>query len=299
MTRHMFISTHNHWFSRLALLSSLIVLFWILLGTYTQLLATDHVIKTWTELFQAYLIHSISVLAIFLTITACYLHRELGFKPFVICLGLLALAISQYFINQWTNYLPLAINTAFTQTLVKLCMLSLFWWISIITGPRDNVLMNENDKKYRFWTWLGFLLLFSQMLLSIWLITSHMDLVCADFPYCNGQLFPELDFHALITSPLNHAGLLTLQMLYRICTMVTTLYLTIFSIVFMHNRALGEMGMLIFLFMLTQIMLGVASWILQKSFWVSFGQNTISVFVLLAMISLLIELYRKYISSYR
>lgn len=298
MTRHMFISAHNHWFSRLALLSSLIILSKILLWTYTQLLATDNPIKTWAELLQTYLITGTTVLALFLTCAAGYLHRELSYKPFVICLGLLSLAISQYFVNQWSSYLYLATNTAFAQTLIELCMLSLFWWISAITGPRDYVLANENDKKYRLWAWLGLLLLFSQMLLSIWLMTSHVGSVCTDFPYCNGQLFPALDFHALTALPLSHTGLITLHMLYRICTMVTTIYLTIFSISFIYNRALGEMGILIFLFMLTQIILGIIGWVLQKSLWVSFGHNIVSVFVLLAIISLLIELYRKFITSY-
>jgi heme A synthase len=167
----------------------------------------------------------------------------------------------------------------------------------VITGPRDNSLVNENNQKYRLWTWLGFLLLFLQMLLGAWLTTSYSELVCADFPYCNGQLFPALDFHALIILPLTDSGLITLHMLNRICTIVTTIYLTILSISFIYNRALGELGILIFLFMLTQIILGITEWILQKSFWVSFGHSIVSVFVLLAIISLLIALYRKYITS--
>ncbi len=250
MTRHMFISAHNHWFSRLALLSSLIVLSGILLGSYTQLIAA--------ELFQTYFVHSISILILFLTAAAIYLHRELGYKPFVICLGLLLLAISQHFTNQWSS--------AFAQTLIKLCMLSLFWWVSAITGPRDAVLIREKDKKYRLWAWLGLLLLCSQMLLGAW-ITSHN-------------------------------GLITLHILYRIGTIVTTAYLSIFSIVFIYNRALGEIGMLILLFMLTQIILGILGLVLQQPFWISFGHTIVSVFVLLAIISLLIALYRKYLNAY-
>lgn len=299
MNRHMFISTHNHWFSRLTLLSSLIVLCWALLGIYTEVLPANNLIHTWTELLQTYLTNSVSILSLFLTAAAWYLHRELGYKPFTICLGLLLLAISQYFAISLTLYLHLAISMAFTQTLIKLSMVSLLWWLCIITGPRDNTIVHANDKKYILWTWLGFVLLFLQILLSIWLTTSHMDLVCTDFPYCNGQLLPALDFHALITSPLNHAGLITLQILYRICTIVTTLYLTIFSMFFMYTRTLREMGILLFLFMLTQTMLGIIGWILQTSLWISFGHNIISMFVLLAIISLLIELYRKYMTSYR
>jgi cytochrome c oxidase assembly protein subunit 15 len=294
----MFISTHNYWFSRVALLSSIFVLSGIVLGTYTQLLPADNFLKIRVDSFQIYIIHSISLLILFLTAAALYLHRELSYKPFVISLGLLLLAASQYYVDQLSSYLHLATNTVFTEMLIKLCMLSLFWWITVITGPLDHALVNENNKKYRLWAWLGFLLLFSQMLLSVWLSTSHADLVCTDFPYCNGQLFPELDFYALTTLPLTDAGLITLHMLYRICTIVTTLYLTIFSISFIFNRALGEMGILIFLFMLTQITLGIIEWILQKSFWVSFSHSIVSVFALLAIISLLIALYRKYITSY-
>lgn len=293
----MFISTHNYWFSRVALLSSLFILAGIVLGTYTQLLPTDNILKIRVDSFQTYIMHSISLLILFIAASAVYLHRELSYKPFAISLGLVLLAVSQYYVDTLSSYLHLATNNIFTETLIKLCMLSLFWWITVITGPRDNSLVNENNQKYRLWTWLGFLLLFSQMLLGVWLTTSHSELVCADFPYCNGQLFPELDFHALTILPLTDSGLITLHMLYRICTIVTTIYLTILSILFIYNRALGEMGILIFLFMLTQIILGITEWILQKSFWVSFGHSIISVLVLLAIISLLIALYRKYITS--
>jgi cytochrome c oxidase assembly protein subunit 15 len=158
--------------------------------------------------------------------------------------------------------------------------------------------MKENNKKYRLWAWLGLLLLFSQMLLSFWLTTSHFDPVCTDFPYCNGQILPELDFHALLVLPLSHSGLITLHILYRIGTIVTTAYLTIFSIVFIYNRSLGEIGMLILLFMLTQITLGIIGLMLEKSFWISFGHSIVSVFVLLAIISLLIALHRKYLATY-
>lgn len=298
MNRHMFISTHNHWFSRLALLSSLIVLFSILLENYTQLMDGDSSIKARAELFQPYVIHSLSLLILFLTAAAMYLHRELSYKPFMICIGLVLLAISQYFVNQWSSYLHLATNTAFAEMLIKLGMLSLFWWVTAITGPRDDVLMKENAKKYRLWAWLGLLLLFSQIVLSVWLTTSHLGPVCTDFPYCNGQILPELDFPALLVLPLSHSGLITLHMLYRICTIMTTAYLTMFGIVFIYHRTLGEMGMLILLFMLVQISLGITEFVLQKSFWTSFGHSIVSVFVLLTIISLLIALYRKYLASY-
>ncbi len=295
----MFISTHNHWFSRLALLSTLIVLTEILLGTYTQLLATDNLISKWNELLKPYLTHSITIITIFLTGAAWFLHRELSYKPFIICLCLLMLAASQYFANQWSSFLHLTTNPAFTQTLISLGILSLFWWISSITGPSDPTFNRENDKNFRLWAWLGLLLLLLQLSLSVWVRTSHANVVCTDFPYCNGQLLPELNFHALTLSPLSHDGLITLYTLHRICTLVTTLYLTLFSLSFIFNRALGEMGMLIFLFMLAQMTLGIIGWFLQQpSLWLTFGHNIVSILLLLTIISLLIELYRKYIASY-
>lgn len=298
MNKHMFISTHNYWFSRLTLLASLVVLSGILLGMYTQLLAADNPAKKWTELLQPYFTSSTIAITFFLTGAAWYLHRELNYKPFVICLGLLILAISQYFIEQWSNLLHLASNTALAQTLVSLFILSLFWWVSSITGPRDYILVNENDKKYRLWSWLGFLLLFSQMLLSSWVTTNHADHICVDFPYCNGQLLPKLDFYTLWVSPLNQDGLVTLHMLHRISTIVTTIYLTIFSLLVLFNRTLGEMGILIFLLMFAQIILGMIGLIWQELFWIIFAHDIISALLLLTMISLLIELYRKHIGSY-
>lgn len=298
MTRHMFISTHNHWFSRLALLASLIVLSGILLGTYAQLLATDNPTKQWTELFQPYLASGTAVLTLFLTGAAWYLHRELSYKPFVICLGLLILAIGQYFAGQWSSLLNLTINSTLAQTLISLFILSLFWWVSSITGPRDHALTHESDTKYRLWAWLGLLLLFSQMLLSAWATLSHANLVCMDFPYCNGQLFPPLDFRALTVSPLSQDALVTLHTLHQISAMMTTIYLTFFSMLVLFNRALGEMGILIFLFMIGQIILSIVDIIWQKPWWVILGHDIISALLLLAMISLLIDLYRKHVGSY-
>lgn len=299
MTRHMFISTHNYWFSRLALLSSLIVLAGLLLAIYTQLLPAESSINSWAELYQSYLMHGTTFITLFLTGAAWYLHRELSYKPFFICLSLLGLTICQYFTNQWTGFLHLATNPAFTQIFINLCMLGLYWWIKLITGPHDHTFIHENDRKYRLWAWIGFLLLFSQLFLSIWQTTSHANQICTDFPYCNGQLLPELHFQALISSPLDQDGLMTLYMLHRLCMLVTTIYLTLFSISFIFNRALGEMAILIFFFMSAQIMLGIIGWVLQTSTWVTFGHNMVSMLLLLTIISLLIELYRKYMASYQ
>lgn len=288
MTRHMFISMPHRWFSRLALLLSFAVLSGICIESYTQLFSIDTPLKTWNTSFQSYLIKGTGIIILFLTASSIYLHRELSAKPFFICLGLLMLITSQYF----------EMNTTFIQTLVNLLILSFLWWLSIITGPRNAIIMNENDKKYRPWAWLGLLLLFSQLLFNTWLTASHAKLACADFHECYDQLLTLPNFHALTSLPLNQDGLVTLNILYRLGMLFTTVYLTIFSVCFIFNRALGEVGILLSFFMLPQIILGVLGWTSQTVFWISLGQQIVSALLLLTIISLLITLYRSYRISY-
>lgn len=300
MTRNMFISTHNHWFSRFALLASVIVLVEISLGTYYQLLPTNDTLKISIASIQSYLFYSISVITLFSTIITWYLQRELTIKPFFISLILLLLIAIQYFAPSWAKILLFIDHLILIQTIINLGMLALFWSMKSITSSSDHTFINESDKKYRLWLCLGLLLLFLQIVFTAWATVNHVDNVCNNLFSCSNQFISAiLNFHALGTYPLNQEALITLYFIANTIMLMTMIYLLILSISVTFSRMLGEKGILLFFVIIAEMSTAMTEILWHKSFWLSFSRDILFSFVVLVMTSLLIDLFKRPAGAYR
>lgn len=277
MTRHMFISTQNYWFSRLASLTSVMVLAIILAGTYIRISNPNNQLSEWLELIQPYLTGILGIVIIFLTGSAWYLRNKFSYKPFIICLALVMLALGDGFINRWTSKFDLKLNDTLPHLLINLVMLSLTWWISSITRPNVYSLDSDNNTRYRLWAWLGLLFIFTQIVLGAWVSTSGAEFVCTDFPYCNGQLFPHFDWSVLWLSQLDNNALITIHMMHRFGGIITGIYICILSILLIFNRQLCEMGFLLFLLLISQMILAIVNIVWLKPLWAVISHDIVAI----------------------
>lgn len=293
MTKNMFISSKNYWFSRLATLTSLLTLTLVMFENYTRLV-TIIPPQTWLENTKLYLTFSIGVLIFFLTCSAWLLRKQLSIRPFLVCLVLVLLAVSEVFIDAWAFTLHISINNRLVHLFISLLMLSFLWWLGSITRPHSYSFSTEEGyKKFRLATWLGMLFVCLQIALGAWAAINHAEQVCRDFPLCNGQWMPPFEWNTLWTSQLSNEALITLHMLHRLGMAVTAIYISIFSLLLIFNRQLCEMGFtILFLLCLEVILNGLnIAWIQLP--WISLTQDAVALLLLLTLISLLISLYRK------
>ncbi len=238
MSKHLFISKKNRWFYRLAILTSLLALSFIVVETNAI---------EWRIPYQHSMEIAILSLIGLLSVGACLLHQALRLKPLMICVGVIGLAASEYFLDSWLLRLQMTQYGTDIHLFILISILCLLWWLSAITRPHSYSVAKTDYKKFRFWTWLGLIAIFSQILIG------------------GGSM----------------------------SNLLTTTYLSLFSLILIFNRQLFANGLAILFIVSSEMILVILNYLWGKALWLTVSQTTLLLCLLLTLISLLIHLYRK------
>jgi heme a synthase len=332
LSKLLFISSRNRWFYRLASLACLLTFALIVLGTYSRMIGADSACPDWPRCFgmltaphtptqlqtaakafpgvtvqadktavevaHRYLIAAVIALTLLLTFAAPFFQRQFSLYPFLICLALWPLTVWEVFLCMLSvtqQHQPIIF---FAHFLTGLAMLCLLWWLARITSPNAFQMTHSSTHKMRFWAWLGFFLLLTQIIFAGWVEMNYGNSICKTFPFCNGELFPTLNKHLwlVLTSPTmkpDADSLTAIYLLQRLSVLLTAIYLGVLCLFLFFNSYLSRSGFLIFILVITQVTLEILNVTWQHPLSVAVSYNAVTLLLLLAVISLLINLYRR------
>jgi cytochrome c oxidase assembly protein subunit 15 len=167
--------------------------------------------KAWIEMIHRYLAMGIGVAIITLVITAWVQSRRArrrgqggmlarAYAPALPTVLLLWVCVQGAF-GAWTVTMKLQPVIVTLHLLFGMTLLALTVWLG---GREDNVLKPPAQivnaaqlpslRRLRPWAWLSGIVLLVQLALGAWVSTNYATLACNDFPLCNGQLVPAMDF---------------------------------------------------------------------------------------------------------
>lgn len=144
--------------------------------------------KAWIEMIHRYLAMTVGVLIIALTLLAWFKRRELKLSPWP-ATALLILVCVQGAFGAWTVTLKLQPVIVTLHLLLGLSLLGALAWLA--ARSQTNV---SSAPEFTPYIALGLLLLTLQIALGGWVSTNYAVLACTDFPLCNGQWVPPMDF---------------------------------------------------------------------------------------------------------
>tara|TARA_Y100000994_G_C15503439_1_gene364511 strand:- start:151 stop:711 length:561 start_codon:yes stop_codon:yes gene_type:complete len=145
---------------------------------------------------------------------------------------------------------------------------------------RKKWLFSDNSKKLIS---VGMFLVTVQIFLGAWTSTNYASYSCTDFPLCQGQLMPEVDFEEgfnffqsigpnYLGGQLDHEARLAIHMTHRIGALIVSAYLIFLAYHFVVNRknqiAFGILGILTL-----QVLLGISNIIFALPLLVAVGHN--------------------------
>lgn len=150
--------------------------------------------KAWREMIHRYFAGALGLM-IFAIAAAAWANRHDPAQPVRLPLALAGIIVAQALLGMWTVTLLLKPFIVTLHLLGGLTTLGLLFWLTLgvfrpgPAGPRMRA-----PRRLRTLALAGLVLLGVQITLGGWTSTNYAALACPDFPTCQTQWWPEMDF---------------------------------------------------------------------------------------------------------
>lgn len=256
-------------------------------GCYGRLIAPPEE-KAWIEMIHRYVA---STLGLFIVILAFWRFN-------LISLFLVALVVFQGMLGMWTVTLGLYPVIVMGHLLGGFALLATLWLYYLTLSYQAPIKI----PRIKAWAWLGLTITTIQVALGGWTSANYAALVCADFPSCQGNIWPAMDVLTAfdLTAagifdspgvPLENTARVTIQMAHRIGAACTLIVLGILSIKLISQKF--KLGSLMLGLLLVQIGLGITNVLAALPLPISLMHNLVSALLLLTIVTTLYRSYAK------
>lgn len=153
------------------------------------------VAKAWIEMIHRYLAMSVGFLIMLQMGIAWWQRKIRPFSPWL-ATSLFVLVGIQGAFGKWTVTMKLQPIIVTIHLILALIILSMLAWAWQRESSRSET--NYSRPLYKLLP-IAFIILLIQVALGGWVSTNYAALACHDYPLCNGELVPQLDFeHAYV-----------------------------------------------------------------------------------------------------
>ncbi len=149
--------------------------------------------KAWKEVLHRYLAGVLGLL-IFACAALAAVNRRAPRQPVALPLALAVLVVFQAILGMWTVTLLLKPAIVTAHLLLGLATLALLWQLALPAGINSTGNALRNRQRWRRLALAGVGVLVVQIALGGWTASNYAALACADFPACQQQWWPPMDF---------------------------------------------------------------------------------------------------------
>jgi len=258
--------------------------------------------KAWIEMMHRYLAGTLGLLMLAIAIYAWRKRAELRQSP-ALPLFLAGLVVLQALLGMWTVTMLLKPVVVSLHLLGGMATLALLCWLALLQYAAPQSVNAGKMRKLKFWGWFGFLLLVMQIALGGWVSANYAALACSDFPLCNGNWVPEMDFargfHFLrelgMTAegePLSKPVLTAIHWAHRLGALIVFCYLALLAIAVVRTQGLQKYGVLLLIVLCVQVVLGIGNVLLSLPLALAVAHNAAAALLLIAMVVLNFKINR-------
>lgn len=255
--------------------------------------------KAWPEMIHRYAAATLVLLS-FAAIVLIIYNYKLPQQPIWIATSLLFLLFFQGLLGKWTVTLQLHPLVVMSHLLGGLALLSLIWILILRLSRLFKSSYSIREEKLRPWATLGLLLIIIQITLGGWTSANYAAFVCPDFPLCQGQWWPNMNFseafHLWLNTHINYeGGILSpmartgIQMSHRIMAIITSIYLGLVAYKLFNrtkNNFMRSIALLLALLLVMQISLGILNVVWLLPLPIAMAHNAVAALLLLTLVTL-------------
>ena len=251
--------------------------------------------RAWKEMFHRYLAGTLGLLIVAIAVIAWRKRREIGRAP-TLAAGLVVLVGFQAALGMWTVTLLLKPAIVTLHLLGGMATLALTVWLALREldprAPPPAV-----SRSLRTWAGIALAVVVAQIALGGWVSANYAALACPDFPTCQGEWVPRMDFgnafHVLrelgVTAagaPLTQEALNAIQWSHRAGALVTLIVVGGLAARALREPALRVVACVIIALLAIQVGLGVANVLLRLPLVLAAAHNAVAALLLAAVVVL-------------
>ncbi|MEJ2059453.1 MAG: COX15/CtaA family protein [Gammaproteobacteria bacterium] len=254
--------------------------------------------KAWKEMVHRYFAGTLGLIIaalLFISLTLRRVNAAGRYLP----MALVVLVIFQALLGMWTVTLLLKPLIVMGHLLGGFATLALLWWL-FLSQRFPDLRASLRAVRMRTWVLLGLVILIAQIALGGWTSSNYAALACTDFPTCQGQWWPHMDFrdafvlwrgiginyeYGVLTNPARTA----IHVTHRIGALITITYLALLAlrcVIFTRGWTFVA-GWAVLVLVITQFSLGVSNVVFHLPLPVAVAHNGTAALLLLSVLALL------------
>ena len=259
--------------------------------------------KAWIEMIHRYVAGALGLLVLGIAIAA-WRRRHRG-VPWALPAVLVGLIVFQSVLGMWTVTMLLKPAIVTAHLAGGLLTLALLAWLTLAHAPR--LPRMEVSRGTRQLGVIALVVLCAQILLGGWTSTNYAALACTDFPTCQGQWWPEMDFqegfrvwrglgvdyeHGVLDSP----AMTAVHKAHRLGGIAALVVIGAFALACLRRRqdaAVKLAGGLVLGLLLVQLGLGIGNVVFHLPLWMATAHNGGAALLLVAVLGALYGMSRR------
>ena len=218
---------------------------------------------------------------------------------------LLALVILQGLLGMWTVTLKLNPIVVLMHLLGGITIMALLWWLILQTQFQP---LHWKPMRYSsLGAKIVVCVVVIQILLGGWTSANYAALACTDFPTCQQQLWPSMDFGAALPSHsleainyeygiLDSAARVAIHMLHRLGALLVLITLLTFFYFLLRQNPPPQLILTLSIstaLLFIQIALGISNVLLSLPIAIATAHNGVAVLLLLSLLTILYQISRR------
>lgn len=261
--------------------------------------------KAWKEMVHRYAAGTLGLLVLALWIMALR-HRKESAYLLKLTTVLAIVIVFQALLGMWTVTLQLKPVIVMGHLLGGFTTLGLLWWLLLATQQGVQATERRTINGAVLATMVGLLILVFQIALGGWTSSNYAAMACPDFPRCQTQWLPPMDFKegfvlwrglginyefGVLESPARTA----IHFTHRIGAIITTLYLGGFAawlLVRVQQTPVRALAVILMMLLIAQVGLGISNVLFKLPLPVAVAHNAGAALLLLSLLATLFFLIR-------
>jgi cytochrome c oxidase assembly protein subunit 15 len=259
--------------------------------------------KAWKEMVHRYFAGTLGLLVFAIWGLALRYRRETVGSP-VLPTVLLGLIVYQALLGMWTVTLLLKPLVVTGHLLGGMATLSLLLWLWLRERGHSSQAYFARVDHMRGSVVAALVLVVAQIALGGWVSTNYAALACTDFPLCQGEWVPPMDFEHSFTlhrelgetatgELLPLTALTAIHWVHRVMALIVTLYLGWLVIRLLRTPGYVCFGMAVGGFLLIQVALGISNVLFSLPLALAVAHNAGAAFLLASMVWLNYRVHRR------